>query len=429
MAPVMSLPCLSRLKIHECVDIGTPVKRKAPDGDHGEGADAEPSERLPASHIYVKDIDWTAMFNATTDENPIRLSFSVEVPNSDSIAWEMTFDVHSARYIDLMTTNKDDICARLHRQSEGYLDVASLFYNVREDTHTECQISPQDSGMGAAVLQVFDGIACQMQHKLKLIDAASFNPNTASPNQLPLAQLDFYDTELSKELSLVRGYGYYEGKGFCPLILAKNVTTNQRAMMAARELDLEWTHMIVTTPLGELASQIRSFHRIAAEKPHIVSFTTRLYSESRCANAAEHAEQMCTWLDQKDWTQNGGESYKRTSLREIALGTEDSSSSTHGWSMESKETVLVRWMEELWERTIELDGEYVAYPGDKLVKSYWLDTNGAHCSLICKPNSDTPGGLPLLALEPVRQDMIASKCLFNAKGLVCPAHWPLVGTD
>tara|TARA_B110001452_G_scaffold215216_1_gene186359 strand:- start:150 stop:1685 length:1536 start_codon:yes stop_codon:yes gene_type:complete len=211
-----------------------------------------------------------------------------------------------------------------HETRTFYLN--SLFYDLAEGRDTElCRremLSLRDwtdpnahSGMGAVVLQVLDTLAPLLAtYRLELIDGSRFAPDSSrgNPDIMPS------DMFMTDALALLRGYGYYEARGWFSSLLVRDpfITENgnSQRMSDHAHADLLWTEMVMTTPTNELVEAILDFPNTLAERWSDWSssssieeglsptFRMRVYGKEACQR---HADRAQVYVDEMvDWCRN-----------------------------------------------------------------------------------------------------------------------------
>lgn len=144
--------------------------------------------------------------------------------------------------------------------------------------------------------------------KLSLDCLALANVSSFGPSVEPLTTLVpmlMFTPSMDFALLVLRGYTYYEARGFfwslidAEAVQAAATTEDARAVqqgtMAAVTAELAWVHEIVNVPLSELCNAVRSFHNTSGMKKLAESFevvppqTLERYSADRCATKAKDA--------------------------------------------------------------------------------------------------------------------------------------------
>ena len=298
-----------------------------------------------------------------------------------------------------------------------YLD--SLFHDLDDETLKSCRVFPGtrgsqwgQKGYGAAVMQVVDVIAHNRGLPVMLADVAKF-----TYGEVPL--INSY-TRITPTLVLMRGMGYYESRGFVSDLLTSSATPKEM-YAAATGVDLQWSHMIVTTPVTELLAAIRDFHTtVKALGASVPDFTHELYSERFCTDHATRAET----LFMKPWTDNmvpllsagtqrngklDGVSYVDLSVRALAQAITANRIPEDVVDAEELNFHVRLLMKHVWERPVEIDmdGHYErTYPGSGLVKvlheSLTSDTPEFNAIV---PNPQVPRGVPVVRPQPIPSDI------------------------
>ena len=243
-------------------------------------------------------IDWTREFAATTG-NESTFTFTVPRRNDDT-PWEVTMKLKDGLMrvpqrqesdaefgVDL----SDCVSIELDYGSDS-LHLNDLFYDVTlwgsKKNLKRCKMTPDVSsqrGHGAAILDIVDVIASNHEYAcVTLVDAARLPKTSEAPP--PDAG------SLSRTLALLRGYGYYEARGFVPTFFANHVKLgDMQEMRAVMETNLMWTHVVTTTPLATLSDAIRNFHTnvIATNSGGMPAVLRTWYSRGQCEYKGETA--------------------------------------------------------------------------------------------------------------------------------------------
>ena len=199
-------------------------------------------------------------------------------------------------------------------QTPGFV-IESLFYDLESGEQTALcrrEVLPSSNwsdpnahlGQGAIVLQIVDALAPLLgTHPLKLIDGSRFAPDSSRGNPDVISS-GMYMTDA---LALLRGYGYYEARGWFSSFLvhdpfiAENGHSNPQRMSDHAHADLLWTEVVMDTPLNNLHEAILDFHNTLAkqwsnwssssfEEGFSPKFKTHLYGMAACKRHAARAE-------------------------------------------------------------------------------------------------------------------------------------------
>ena len=285
----------------------------------------------PPQPIMLQWINWPANFDQVArDEQP--RGMMIRCPSSGiQLNFVIAYESYKRKVVmKLPLGTTDDECVLfkyVDYPSSGQGDcfyIDSLFYKVAESVKPWCLMfpsyaegmpNPKKREYANCVLDVFDVIASASKKDGALEDAATFGP-TQPPYEAFSRVTRRYSAEgvpLTRTLAAVRGWGSYEGRGWLPSVMVSAVreevyyTLQARAISEAeivrsmpRELydpigeaaqvDLAWTHMIYTTPLDNLVTDITQFYTTVQQKhPRAPEFTRRLYSKYYCEQHAKHA--------------------------------------------------------------------------------------------------------------------------------------------
>lgn len=217
-------------------------------------------------------------------------------------------------------------------------EVESLFYDIPEGDYTAlCRkemLRPEDwsdpnahLGQGAVILQLADTLAPLLDtRRLKLIDGSRFAPDSSRGNPDVFAE----NMSLTAALALLRGYGYYEARGWFSTYLVQASLSNNnffrpelsnpQRMIDHAHADLLWTEVVMTTPTRGLYQAIVDFPDTLAARwsdwsPFSLEdglseqFRRHLYSKEACKRYADVAKyeyiiEMLDWC-KRDETDNG----------------------------------------------------------------------------------------------------------------------------
>ena len=227
---------------------------------------------------------------------------------------------------------------RFINSSPSVFEIESLFYDVPEGDYTAlCRkemLRPEDwsdpnahTGQGAVVLQLLDTLAPLLDtHRLKLIDGSRFAPDSSRGNPDVISSNMF----LTRALALLRGYGYYEARGwFSPYLMQAALSgnsyyrpelSNPQRMIDHAYADLLWTEVVMDTPTKHLYQAIVDFPDTLAARwndwsPYSLEdglseqFRKYVYSKEACKRYADVANyayiiEMLDWC-KSDETDNG----------------------------------------------------------------------------------------------------------------------------
>ena len=132
------------------------------------------------------------------------------------------------------------------------LNVSLLFAGLDSTQYLQCDITPNElsvTGHGRLVLDY----ATQMAVKAKASGVTAYDMAAFPEWRVPSPSVEL--NKLTPYLTLVRGFGYYEARGFTSL-LYPCATTEDLLPYVRRAM--EWNKMIATTPLQDLEDAIRT---------------------------------------------------------------------------------------------------------------------------------------------------------------------------
>lgn len=391
-----NLSSLSKLTLH--VD----VKR----GREEAGLDTLPNRWSTAVRKLTREplqnIDWKYLVDKLyMEDDDTPFVFAVYIPRPGNKQWRVKFQL-DAYTLSIHADGTDEYCFEARYDKRDYsFEISTLFEDVRSDTLALCNVKPNikdNAGYGSAVLQALDIIAGRLGGHISLTDTAVFRNTDTTPTVN-------VDDSLTQTLSLLRGFGFYEARGF----IWRGIFDNEKdkaLYAAAQEVDLEWTHMVVTTPINQLKEAVLSFHtRVFTRGNTVPAFTQRVYSQDFCK---AHAERITETVDKfKDFLaydfleicpeKLGAKSYADVSMRALAQATMNGlirANST--WDADELSRWLKNMFKDVWRRPhIEL----------KMVKVLYESSDGSLFYNAVVPNPDIPGGVPVVRMQPLRTDV------------------------
>lgn len=164
--------------------------------------------------------------------------------------------------IDLLSNDDNFPCARAVEEDPDYdgagFKIETLFFGMPylmngERNYEVCQTFPNanNKGMGAFVLDIFDNIAYTLRLPLKVDDEANFRTNERPKKAV--------SSNILLSLSLLRGYGFYQARGFLPDKVSFLLEDDLTNTLNVTNLELQWTHMVATSPVNTLVDKIATF--------------------------------------------------------------------------------------------------------------------------------------------------------------------------
>jgi hypothetical protein len=177
--------------------------------------------------------------------------------------------------------------------------------------------------------------------------------------------------------ALIRGYTFYEARGFQPRLIVEQLQTLEPtdrlpAAIAAQTVDLMWTCVITTTALDDVPGSIRAFGSEIKDIPNVPSFVLEMYSEEFCQKKASSSkdaiEDLKNLLDGEFYSV-----YRNRSVRKLALERMNGlTSPTSSASSEQELDMSIKnFMEEVWYRHFEINGNLHSWPTLQLEKSFF----------------------------------------------------------
>lgn len=285
----MLLPNLSLLSIDG-------NKRDSPEEDGEEdGEDGEEEERLeeffivPSTAVPINQFSWSNLFQELKRDPTLVHTFTVSQTDFNGEKQTVTF---TASLIEDVIENTTDIRIKINGISSRNgneiacvdviydgreLKLDSLFHGRDDDELETCAMNPKHGdrpGAGEFVLSILKNIAASIGAWITLSDAA--RPIERS---MPLPTWMQSDIKLTEILSITRGYGYYQARGFLSEYVVNDVHGEYEAEMLsspflyreafklANVLLLSWTHAFMTTPISDIPLMMRTqFHKLVQEK-------------------------------------------------------------------------------------------------------------------------------------------------------------------
>lgn len=231
--------------------------------------------------------------------------FTVHVPRPGKKDWNANFTVETetTTTIRMYRDGEDDddqddeeefeYCTGLkleHNKNDSYhpsLYVETLFFFLSDRVIGSCDMDPTDApGVGSLTLQVFDLVAMAMGIKsLTLSDVAMYRAEGPSP---PIT----LDSSLSLTLTVLRGYGYYEARGYFSddFVVYDSTIPFEIELANIKTIDLRWSHTIVTTPIGSLVAAVAAFPDVMNSLDfEVPEYCRKKYTREWCT---EHAQRV-----------------------------------------------------------------------------------------------------------------------------------------
>lgn len=221
---------------------------------------------------------------AATDKTNKLHTFAIEIKETEWAQSELSITSKAGKDCVNVTVN------------ESGLELSSLFYRV--DDTSACSIYSNDTkGIGDAVLRALFYITVKLgKNYIELQDAAYFRDN--APRVTVWGSLTY-------TMSLMRGVGYYQQRGFVDTQLALYAQSNNPELASTKfaaelmlTVELEYIHMISTTPIAglydALASWLAGSQALSDAKQH------NLYPNVNYEMVFDTMEKLRTY---KDWYQ------------------------------------------------------------------------------------------------------------------------------
>jgi len=239
------------------------------------GADPPGGDALRPNRQSIRTVQWN------------KVSGRLKVYASDGEWIQIALDRHKLQVMD-DGNNLPCVDANVWN---GQIDIKSLFFNASE----HCDRSFL-KGSGDVMLRVFDAIATfgVPFSAIRLEDGSylRFTDPTGGMfvSSERIAQLTAY-------LSVTRGYGYYQHRGFVNEALFKGEHPSMAQTITAVDMALKWIHYVVSTPIVTLAFQDYELgygDGTFTELPHLdetrdaTDRTKRFYSDAHATDWAAH---------------------------------------------------------------------------------------------------------------------------------------------
>lgn len=340
------------------------------------------------------------------------MHFDVRVPPTrGGTEWVFTFSGHDDE-ISIQTVNEDKYCVRVDYNEEA-IELGNFFNTVNTVLKNDvCNYVPhnqKETGAGSAVLQIVDVIACNAGYtKISLYDLSEFQD--ARGRDVP----DVASDNMTETLALLRGYGFYEARGYVPTVLAESVLKEDPSkLQKGMEADLAWTHMIATTPTNKLTDAIRDFHETLIGPSVYPEFTVDLYSKENCERYARRAKEA--YVDNllgmlANFERETGclQLVKETSMRELAKAMTSGEINCKVLDIAELSSWVKIFMGKVWQRPLTWEDDTRvrpnSYPGKRLTKLYYRQDERAAAIYTVRSNS-LPTQPPVVSKQPTRTDM------------------------
>lgn len=466
---------------HALVEDEPPARRVARGKDKTD--DPPPESYILVPGTPVQAVDWRALVHdlkARPGDNSF--PFTVHATQPDGRVWEIKMllshqknRIGDQEYpnttLDIVPSTGDYNgvdCVNVIVDGGGRpigtrLMLSSLFHDLEQRQRKACsrEMLPRTvwddvdaltttTGQGAIVLQLLDAMATGVgTHRIVLQDASAFTENSHDLPDLVVK------ASLTKSLALLRGYGYYEGKGFLSQELVDQVLgpNYQKPTLAdAKRLanhgnaDLYWTWLVMTTPIDNLSEAIGRFsHTVKVQWPTWAGVDAddkefgmcawmrdKLYSDEACTLHSKSAfyfkRQFFKWCSKKDGPRDPEhghwmKDYYKLSIRDVRKAAlklrsqieddyqpyMDAMLPEFELEMGALESFMEDFTRDVWDRAYmgRLDS-VVLYPSKVLAKINFMgpETGEAGSSLAIVK---TASGEPRFALQPNRTDFLVER--------------------
>ena len=290
------LPNLSRLPVGPVDTISglgdTSKKRK----------DVEPANyKFPEDGIMIRNVDWHLVRETIKKESRHMPADAFGYPS-----YRLTFqkrgedDAHIAvnlhmlpNTIKMLNSSKSSYCFRVGLPKTKFgsdnLMYMGDFFHAASMQKLSCDMSPdyRESSEGVDLLwNSVTTIASYLGCIIKLQDASKFNTTTI-PVILPVL-----NQVMTKTLRLKRGYGYYDARGFMPSLIdhaiLKEMGMSKTDMpkepdkfIKAFQINMDWIHLWVTTPLNALEPALVAFANKVADDRSSPTIMVQLFATAK----------------------------------------------------------------------------------------------------------------------------------------------------
>lgn len=262
--------------------------------------DVEPvNYEFPEKGVKIRQVDW----------NRVRATIKTDVRNRRGDAagypsYRLTFSKDNGDVavnlhmtisgIKMLNSEKVANCFRIGLPETSSKDkimyMSDLFHDAAWSNY-KCDMSPdygQSSEGVDLLLNSVATIASNLGCIIKLQDASKFNMKTATiPVILPVS-----DQVMTKTLRLKRGYGYYDARGFMSssvdYAILKEMAISDADMpdipdkfVKAFQINLDWIHLWVTTPLNDLNDAVFSFIKKVLDDKSLPTTMKNLFATAK----------------------------------------------------------------------------------------------------------------------------------------------------
>lgn len=404
----------------------------------------------------VQDVNWRSIMQDLKEHETKSFAFTVNAQQFEGgHVWEIKMRLERALCIHEMarctflliepvgapTVARRCVSIRLADddiQDDLFFEIVSLFYDVpagdytRSCRHEMLRSEDWDDpnahlGQGAVILELADSLAPLLDtYMVHLTDAARFAPDSERGNP------DIFSSDLymTYALAMLRGYGYYEGRGFYSDYLIKAALSNNgfsrpelsnpQRIIDHAHADFLWTETTMSTPTKDLYEAIVNFPKTLAEQwsnwsPYSFEeglseqFKRHLYSSEACKKHADRAQlyvdEMLSWckgdkigdsdVDRDRLFGKWMDEFDELSIRDIRKNTmeklarmENARAFMYRYDSVPEEHERIKelievFMQQVWHRRIYENStwNFLEYPGDLLEKIIFKGPGGRHRSL------------------------------------------------
>jgi hypothetical protein len=162
--------------------------------------------------------------------------------------------------------------------------VSSLFHQINE--RKTCNIvSTAKTGWGTFVLNTITVAAAQSNGYCCLWDASKFAPDQPKPHMATV------NDSLTDNLTMIRGYGFYEGCGYFAALRDLGIDDlDFNSALNWHNQQLIWVHVVLTTPLQELMDTLSGKNEAGKDPFEAIKSTAKMIVPPK--------EKMLTTLDE-----------------------------------------------------------------------------------------------------------------------------------
>lgn len=286
------LPNLSRLLLtsHD-YDVGMPLgKRQAPEPDN-------PFQFIKPND-NIADVNWTQIRQTLSklylekSEPIIQLKF--ERVEEDGSTTTVSFYMTSKELVMRAKFYDGAECVRLSfptaDKGRVYLDTQlylhDFFYEARSEEFT-CEMSPARGESSLGPNLIMDLLAVIANKTGSYIVLEDYAQSHRIPDSLQTQ--DFERQKLTSSLWFLRGYGYYEARGFLTAAIDRLIYNYNELnpnlppdhmFVKVFQIQLDWIHMCMTAPISMMKEKLVAFSQSSSLKGALPIEIVNMFKES-----------------------------------------------------------------------------------------------------------------------------------------------------